>query len=70
MRRFTNAFDAGLSIARRNVINYERPEEFIFVAMENNPFKSEKSRKSYIEGVSSWVNTVGELRNRKMNGGA
>lgn len=68
MRRFTSAFDTGYATAIREVIKYERPEEFIFVAMANNPFKSEKARKGYIEGVSSWVNRAGELRNRRMNG--
>lgn len=70
MSSFKSALDEGRAVARHEVIKYECPEEFILEAMASNPYKSEKSRQAYIEGVSEWVNFVGRQRTRRMNGEA
>lgn len=62
-----NAYKVGEQTAIQNVKLYESAEELIFDAMKSNPYKSEQSRKDYIEGVSSWVNLHYARLNRSMN---
>lgn len=61
-----SAFDMGRKYAATHM-SEERvfPERVIFKAMRNNPYISNKARKDFVEGASSWVNQCHRLSNYK-----
>ena len=44
---------------------YENMNDAIFYAMQQNPYKSEKARKDFIEGASESANFFSRRRTRK-----
>jgi len=47
---------------------HQNIEESIFVLMASNPYKGEKQRCAYVDGVSEWVNMIGRIEQRKASG--
>ena len=60
-----SAHEKGVSHGMINSANNPTPEIVILDAMRDNPFKSEKSKKDFVDGVSEGVNTIGRIRTHK-----
>ena len=58
---FVSARDAGYRFAIG-----KDPEQAIFQAMEENPYKSEKAREDFVEGASRFVSQMSEIRTHRM----
>lgn len=63
---FVDAYTAGRRWAVQAHLagTYKGAEDIISGVMQNNPYKGERARKDFIEGVSSWVNTQTSMVNR------
>ena len=66
---FKDAYTQGKRYAASlaKTVQYTLVEDLIFIAMENNPYKSEKTKKAFFDGVSEWVNMLGRIENRQRN---
>jgi hypothetical protein len=59
---FLTAYEKGSMFVSRRAANYENIEEVLFDAMKENPYKSAKSQKDFLEGATQRVNALARRR--------